>query len=153
MGKIVEMTITKGKTVRAADREEWIKLEFSLKALVDDQNDMEAAKAHLEGLLDGWLSSSLSASSAKPSAEAQTLDSIQNVFPAELRKLLTFEQNNEHITIRPQGFLGAENFSKIIKIVRGAGGYYVSSGKESHFRIPKKQSEETRDGSSIRSEK
>jgi len=62
MGKIVEMTITKGKTVRAADREEWIKLEFSLKALVDDQNDMEAAKAHLEGLLDGWLSSSLSAS-------------------------------------------------------------------------------------------
>jgi hypothetical protein len=56
MGKVSEIVITKGKTVKAADRDEWTRLEFSVKAIVDDQNDMEAAKAHLEGLLDGWLS-------------------------------------------------------------------------------------------------
>jgi hypothetical protein len=29
MGKISEITVTKGKTIKAADREEWIKLEFN----------------------------------------------------------------------------------------------------------------------------
>ena len=32
----------------------------------------------------------------------------------------------------------AENFAKIASIVRGAGGEYISAGKESHFRIPKR---------------
>ena len=30
MGKITELTVTKGKTVRASDREEWTRVEYRL---------------------------------------------------------------------------------------------------------------------------
>jgi hypothetical protein len=32
MGKVQELTITKGKTVKTGDGEEWIKAEYSVKA-------------------------------------------------------------------------------------------------------------------------
>jgi hypothetical protein len=36
-------------------------------------------------------------------------------------------------------FLGSENFAKIASAVRGMGGEYISAGKDSHFRVPKKK--------------
>jgi hypothetical protein len=140
MGKVSEIVITKGKTVKAADRDEWTRLEFSVKALVDDQNDMEAAKAHLEGLLDGWLSSSLpsptSAAQERLKPVQETLESVKGAFPPELRELLNFEQGNGCFIIKPRQFLGSENFARIAELVRNMQGEYVSSGKDSHFRIP-----------------
>jgi hypothetical protein len=41
--------------------------------------------------------------------------------------------------VKPRQFLGSENFAKIASIARGMGGDYISAGKESHFRIPKKK--------------
>jgi len=62
----------------------------------------------------------------------------RSLFPNSLADLLEFEETEYLITIRPQGFLGSENFGKIMKIVREAGGKYVSSiGKDSYFTIPK----------------
>ena len=60
------------------------------------------------------------------------------MFPSELGDLLSFEEEENYIIVKPRQYLGGENFAKIASIVRGAGGEYISAGKESHFRIPKK---------------
>lgn len=58
------------------------------------------------------------------------------LFPEALRGLLSFQQQGNYIIIKPQQFLGSENFSDIARIVQSNGGDYVSAGKASHFRIP-----------------
>jgi hypothetical protein len=60
-------------------------------------------------------------------------------FPQELESLLSIEERNEYIIIKPRQFLGSENFAKIASAVRGMGGEYISAGKESHFRVPKRK--------------
>jgi hypothetical protein len=135
MGKITELTVTKGRTLKAGDREEWLRLEYSIKTLIDDENEIQAAKANIEGLIDGWLSSSMLAPS--PMSAAKTLEAVQNAFPQELKELISFQWNSHYIIIKPQQYLGAENFAKIAEIVKAQGGEYISCGKESHFRIPK----------------
>jgi len=56
---------------------------------------------------------------------------------------LTFEEKEDYIKVSPRQFLGTELFARIGATVRELDGDYVSAGKESHFRIPKKQSETT----------
>jgi hypothetical protein len=53
--------------------------------------------------------------------------------------LLNIEERNDYIIIKPRQFLGSENFAKIASAVRGMGGEYISAGKDSHFRVPKKK--------------
>ncbi|MEM2936939.1 MAG: hypothetical protein QXJ63_00135 [Candidatus Bathyarchaeia archaeon] len=67
------------------------------------------------------------------------IDDVKMTFPEDLEGLLNFEERDEFIVIKPRQFLGSENFAKIASIVRGLGGDYVSAGKESHFRVPKKK--------------
>jgi hypothetical protein len=67
------------------------------------------------------------------------LDEIKMMFPEDLESLLNFEDKGEYIMVKPRQFLGSENFAKIASIARGMGGDYISAGKESHFRIPKKK--------------
>lgn len=67
------------------------------------------------------------------------IDDVRMTFPEDLEDLLNFEERDEFIVIKPRQFLGSENFAKIASIVRGLGGDYVSAGKESHFRVPKKK--------------
>jgi len=64
------------------------------------------------------------------------VEQTKTLFPEALRDLLSFEQQGNYVIIKPQQFLGTENFSEIIRIVQGNKGEYVSAGKESHFRIP-----------------
>lgn len=76
-----------------------------------------------------------------PAPAPETIRRIEDVrmmFPSELGDLLSFEEEGNYIIVKPRQYLGGENFAKIASIVRGAGGEYVSAGKESHFRIPKK---------------
>jgi len=65
------------------------------------------------------------------------IEDVKMMFPEDLEGLLNFEDKGEYIKITPRQYLGAENFAKIAQIVRGAGGDYVSAGKDSHFRVPK----------------
>jgi hypothetical protein len=65
------------------------------------------------------------------------IEDVKMMFPEDLEGLLNFEDKGEYVKITPRQYLGAENFAKIAQIVRGAGGDYVSAGKESHFRVPK----------------
>jgi len=62
---------------------------------------------------------------------------VRMMFPQELEDLLNFTEKDDYIMIKPRQYLGSENFAKIASIIRGAGGQYISAGKDSHFRIPK----------------
>lgn len=67
------------------------------------------------------------------------IEDVKMMFSEELEELLNFEERDDYIIIKPRKFLGSDNFAKIASIVRGAGGDYISAGRESHFRIPKKK--------------
>ncbi len=73
------------------------------------------------------------------SGKTRTLDDIRMSFPEELEARLSFEEKGEYIIIKPKQFLGSDNFAKIAAASRGMGGEYISAGKDSHFRIPKKK--------------
>jgi hypothetical protein len=69
--------------------------------------------------------------------EGDSTKEARALFPKELEDMLFFEDQYEYIIIKPRRFLGSENFAKIASIVRGAGGEYVSAGRDSHFKISK----------------
>jgi hypothetical protein len=72
-------------------------------------------------------------------AKQRSVDEIRMSFPEELENRLGFEDKGDYIIIKPKQFLGSENFAKIASAVRGMGGEYISAGKDSHFRVPKKK--------------
>jgi biotin carboxyl carrier protein len=152
MGKISEIMVTKGKTVKAGDREEWLRLEYSVKALVEDNAEAQVAKATIEGLIDGWLSN---VTSPKPQVQQQPqvqqaptqptkmiqltieeqLEKVKQNF-GEFKDLLAFSTSNGKVVIRARQFLGSEVFGKVANIARALGGTYVSEGRNSHFELP-----------------
>ena len=69
----------------------------------------------------------------------QAIEDIKMMFPEDLENLLSFEEKEGYIMIKPRQFLGSENFAKIASAVRGIGGEYISAGKASHFRVPRKR--------------
>jgi hypothetical protein len=70
--------------------------------------------------------------------ETSSVDEVRLAFPEDLELLLSFQEKTDHIMVKPKQFLGSENFAKIASTVRGLGGEYISAGKDSHFRVPKK---------------
>lgn len=74
----------------------------------------------------------------KPKTKSSNrLEDLKALFSEDLENLLSFEEKTDYIVIKPRQYLGAENFSKIAAVIRGAGGEYISAGKQSHFRVPK----------------
>jgi len=74
---------------------------------------------------------------APPTEGMRTIEDIRVLFPSDLEEMLTFEESGNYIVIKPRRFLGSDNFAKIASIVRGAGGEYISAGKQSHFKVPR----------------
>jgi hypothetical protein len=70
----------------------------------------------------------------------KSIEDIRMVFPEDLEALLNFEEKGDYIIVKPRQFLGSENFAKIASAVRGMGGEYISAGRDSHFRVPKRNS-------------
>lgn len=68
----------------------------------------------------------------------KAVDDVRLAFPEDLEALLSFQDKTDYIMVKPKQFLGSENFAKIASTVRGLGGEYISAGKDSHFRVPKK---------------
>jgi len=68
----------------------------------------------------------------------KSVDDVRLAFPEDLEALLSFQEKGDYIMVKPRQFLGSENFAKIASAVRGMGGEYISAGKDSHFRVPKK---------------
>jgi len=69
--------------------------------------------------------------------KARGIEEIRKAFPQDLANMLTFENSEGFVVIRPRQYLGSETFSKIGAIVKGLQGEYISQGKSSHFRIKK----------------
>ena len=60
-------------------------------------------------------------------------------FPQDLRDQLDFAEVERYYIIRPKQYLGKETFRKVADITVGTlGGEYVSAGKDSHFRVPRR---------------
>jgi hypothetical protein len=78
----------------------------------------------------------VSAKNAEP-VKAWTVEAVRTLFPEELEKLLTFQEQTDSILLKPKRFLGSEHFSRIAHIVRVNKGEYISQGKQSHFIIGK----------------
>jgi len=74
---------------------------------------------------------------APPTERMRTIEDVRVLFPSDLEEMLTFEESGNYIVIRPRRFLGSDNFAKIASIIRGAGGEYISAGKQSHFKVPR----------------
>jgi hypothetical protein len=90
-----------------------------------------------------YASSSLAETNSIITSQAETklrsLDDVRMSFPEDLEAKLIFEDKEDYITVKPKQFLGSDNFAKIASTIRGMGGEYISAGKDSHFRVPKKK--------------
>ena len=75
---------------------------------------------------------------ATPAEGTRSVEDIKASFSSDLEEMLTFEEAGDQIVIKTRRFLGSDNFAKIASIVRSLGGEYISAGKNSHFKVPKK---------------
>ncbi len=106
--------------------------------------DLRQVSASLKSLAVSQLAQPAVAPAPAPvtpevSEKMQSIEDVKMMFPEDLESLLSFEEKEDYIVVKPRQFLGSENFAKIASIVRGIGGDYVSAGKESHFRIHKEK--------------
>jgi hypothetical protein len=106
--------------------------------------DLRQVTASLKSLAVSQITQPLATPSTptapQPTSEAtRVLEDIKMMFPEDLENLLSFEEKEEYLVVKPRQFLGSENFAKIASIVREMGGDYISAGKASHFRVPRKR--------------
>ena len=105
--------------------------------------DLRSVSASMKSLAVGQITQPATQAPApaarEVSAKQRSLDDIRMSFPEELEARLGFEEKGDYIIIKPKQFLGSENFAKIASAARGMGGEYISAGKDSHFRVPKKK--------------
>ena len=104
--------------------------------------DLRSVSASMKSLAVGQITQPTAQTpAAVPAAgeKKRSVDDIRMSFPEELESRLGFEEKGDYIIIKPKQFLGSENFAKIASAVRGMGGEYISAGKDSHFRVPKKK--------------
>lgn len=128
LAKVDELTVTLNKV-----SEELRSVSASLKSLAVGQITQPATGV-------GHVPSASTPPPTSVGSKLRTLDDIRMSFPEELETRLSFEEKGDYIIIKPKQFLGSENFAKIASAVRGMGGEYISAGKDSHFRVPKKKS-------------
>jgi hypothetical protein len=106
--------------------------------------DLQQVSASLKSLAVSQIAQPPTAPALAPvtpeaSEKETSIEDVKMMFPEDLENLLSFEEKEDYLMIKPRQFLGSENFAKIASIVRGVGGDYISAGKESHFRVPKKR--------------
>jgi len=112
--------------------------------------ELRSISASMKSLAVGQITQPTTLTAPKPAVQApstapptgarqRSLEDIRMSFPEELEARLGFDEKDDYITIKPKMFLGSENFAKIASAVRGMGGEYISAGKDSHFRVPKKK--------------
>ena len=108
--------------------------------------DLRTVSASVKSLAIGQITSQpapapkASAPLAKEAIKkSSSLEDIHMMFPEDLDNMLSFEEKDDYIVIKPKQFLGSENFAKIASTVRGIGGEYISAGRDSHFRVYKKK--------------
>jgi len=111
-----------------------------LNRVVEDLQQVSTSLKSLAVSQIGQPSTAAAPVTAAPEAlgKEASIEDVKMMFPEDLEDMLSFEEKKDYIKIKPRQFLGSDNFAKIASIIRGIGGEYVSAGKESHFRVPKK---------------
>ena len=119
------------------------KIDEILLVLKGISDDLRTVSASLKSMAVSQITHPIPQTSAQTShdipGKQKSLDDIRMSFPEDLENLLNFEEKPDYIMVKPRQFLGSENFAKIASAVRGMGGEYISAGKDSHFRVPKKK--------------
>jgi len=118
------------------------KVDELLVVLSSIAEDLRMVSASLKSIAVSRIAPQTPATTAPETPQAEKpldIDDVKMMFPEDLEGLLNFEDKGEYIKITPRQYLGAENFAKIAQIARGAGGDYISAGRDSHFRIPKRR--------------
>jgi hypothetical protein len=118
------------------------KVDKILKTLSDISEEMRSVSSSMKSLAVNQITQPTATQAPTPpeaGAKQRSLDEIRMSFPEELEARLSFEEKGDYMIIKPKQFLGSENFAKIASAVRGMGGEYISAGKDSHFRVPKKK--------------
>jgi len=64
--QLKRVIVGKGKTSRPGDAEEWSKEYYEIEASIENSTELEATKADLAGLIDGWLSPHKQATTSAP---------------------------------------------------------------------------------------
>jgi hypothetical protein len=120
-----------------------VRIDEILLVLKGISEDLRVVSASLKSMAVSQITHPAQQLQSAPSHEEyerqNSVEDIRMSFPQELESLLSIEERNEYIIIKPRQFLGSENFAKIASAVRGMGGEYISAGKESHFRVPKRK--------------
>jgi hypothetical protein len=134
--RVEEITVTLNKV-----SEELRSVSASLKSLAVGQITQPTSRPPTQSSASFSQPASSQAPAPVPheASKQRSLDDIRMSFPEELEARLSFEEKGDYIIIKPKQFLGSENFAKIASAVRGMGGEYISAGKDSHFRVPKKK--------------
>jgi hypothetical protein len=127
------MSAEKEKMERLAER-----VDELLVVLNKISEDLRTVAASMKSMAGSQVTQPTPQTPATVSHENKTIEDIRIAFPEDLESLLSFEEKLDYIMVKPRQFLGSENFAKIASAVRGMGGEYISAGKESHFRVPKK---------------
>jgi SepF-like predicted cell division protein (DUF552 family) len=69
----------------------------------------------------------------------KAIDAARWLFPEEIEAKLNFEEKGNDIIIKLKEFLrDKDTFAKIAGTIKENGGEYISAGKDTHFRLPKK---------------
>jgi hypothetical protein len=104
--------------------------------------DLRAVSASIKAVVAPQVTQQAPQAPAQVSSETpaeKLLEDVRMAFPEDLEHMLTFEDRDDYIMVKPKQFLGSENFAKIASAVRGMGGEYISAGRDSHFRVYKKK--------------
>jgi len=66
------------------------------------------------------------------------LGSVRQRFPSVLQQLLSFQQKDEYVIIKPSVFLDDNNFQRALSIVKELGGEYIPTEdpQKRYFRVP-----------------
>jgi len=118
------------------------KVEEILAVLSKISEDLRSVSASMKSMAVGQITQPAAQAPAtlrETGVKQRSLDDIRMSFPEDLEARLSFEDKGDYTMIKPKQFLGSENFAKIASAVRGMGGEYISAGKDSHFRVPKKK--------------
>ena len=121
-----------------------LKVEELATSLGKISEEMRAVSSSLRSLATGQATQLPPAQAVQAPVARETttkqrsVDEIRLSFPEELENRLGFEEKDDYIIIKPKEFLGSD-FAKVASAARGMGGEYISAGKDSHFRVPKKK--------------
>jgi hypothetical protein len=88
--KMTKLTVGKGKTTGNEKAGEWIKRYYEIEVSIEDEHDVEIAKASVEGLIDGWLTgTSIMETQAQPQkpkeAKSAVLEETFNILKFEVQ--------------------------------------------------------------------